>query len=313
MLDPAGIQAARTSSLWWAMFVILSATFLLVLALLWRAVARAQRAEINETPRIEPAGDGRVWRGVGAALAATVVILLALLVASLITGARLASQPMAKAMTIDVIGHQWWWEVRYRDAEPSRRFITANEIHVPVGQPVRINVTSADVIHSFWVPNLAGKRDLLPGLVGSLSLRADRAGTYRGQCAEFCGLQHARMAIYVIAEPRDRFEEWLEAQRRPAAAPRTETGRRGQDVFESARCGRCHMVRGTAADGRVGPDLTHVATRNFLAAGTVPNTRGNLAGWILDPQGVKPGARMPSSSLAPDDAHALLDYLETLR
>lgn len=312
-LDPAGVQAAQTSALLWMMFAILSVTFFLVLLFLWRALARMPRVSNRATPRIDPAGDSRTWRGVGAALIATVIALFALLVASLITGARLASLPSTEGITIEVIGHQWWWEVRYPDPQQSRRVTTANEIHIPVGTPVTFKLTSADVIHSFWVPNLAGKRDTLPGQINTFSLRADRPGIYRGQCAEFCGLQHARMALYVIAEPRNRYEAWLETQRRPAAEPRTETQRRGKEVFIAARCAQCHTVRGTPADGRVGPDLTHVASRRFIAAGTLPNTRGNLAGWILDPQGVKPGAHMPANPLAPDDSHALLEYLESLR
>ena len=313
VLDPAGLEAAHISWLSWLMLAILSVTFVLVIAFLLRAVARAPRLSDPETPRIDPASDHRTWWVVGAALVATVITSFALLFASLLTGARVASQPSAEAITIEVTGLQWWWELRYQDPEPSRRFTTANEIHVPVGEPVTVKLTSADVIHSFWVPNLAGKRDMIPGRTNAFSLQADRPGTYRGQCAEFCGLQHAKMAFYVIAEPADQFEAWLEAQRRPAAEPRTETQRRGLEVFMASGCGQCHTVRGTPADGRVGPDLTHLASRSFIAAGTLPNTRGNLAGWILDPHGVKPGVYMPSNPIAPNAVHPLLDYLESLR
>lgn len=169
------------------------------------------------------------------------------------------------------------------------------------------------MIHSFWVPNLHGKRDVLPGRITTFTLQAYRPGLYRGQCAEFCGLQHAHHAFYVIAEPRDAFETWLKGQRAPAAEPAMDGQRRGQHVFTTARCIECHTIRGTPAQGRAGPDLTHLASRRFIAAGTLPNTRGHLAGWVVDPQSVKPGARMPATPLPSEDLHALLDYLESLR
>lgn len=313
-LDPAGVHAARISALWWLMLIVLSATFMLVLLFLSRAIAKAPRLQTFEPPRIAPAEDLRTWRGVGAAIAVTVVTLFGLLVASLLTGSRVAALPApAGAITIDVIGRQWWWEIRYPHAQADQVVTTANEIHVPVGVPVVINSTSPDVIHSFWVPALHGKRDVLPGRINTFWLQADRAGTYRGQCAEFCGLQHAHMAFYVIAEPREEFERWLQAQRAPAAEPATDGQRRGQQVFLSSPCATCHTVRGTPAGARNGPDLTHLASRRFIAAGTLPNTRGHLAGWILDAQGIKPGSRMPPNPLAPADLHALLEYLENLR
>jgi cytochrome c oxidase subunit 2 len=312
-LDPAGGAAARISELWWMMLVVLSATFVLVLLFLSRALARAPHVEQPEPPRLAPAEDARTWRRVAAAIAVTVVTLFGVLVASLVTGASVATPPPAGAITIEVIGHQWWWEVRYRHPQADHTVTTANEIHIPVGVPVVIETTSRDVIHSFWVPNLHGKRDVLPGHVNRFWLQADRAGTYRGQCAEYCGLQHAHMAFYVIAEPREEFERWLETQRAPAAEPATVGQRRGQQVFLSSSCVLCHTIRGTPAGARNGPDLTHLASRRFIAAGTLPNRRGQLAGWILDPQGVKPGNRMPANPLTSVDLHAVLDYLESLR
>ena len=312
-LDPAGVHAARISTLWWVMLVVMAVTFVLVLLFLSRALARAPQVQHPEPPRLAPAEDSRTWRGVAAAIAVTVVTLFGVLVASLVTGARVATPPPAGAITIEVIGHQWWWEIRYLHPQADKIVTTANEIHIPVGVPVAIKTTSRDVIHSFWVPNLHGKRDVLPGHVNSFWLQADRSGTYRGQCAEYCGLQHAHMALYVIAEPRDQFERWLETQRAPAAQPVTDAQRRGQQVFLSSSCVMCHTIRGTPAGARNGPDLTHLASRRFIVAGTLPNTRGNLAGWVLDPQGVKPGSRMPPNPLTPVDLHALLDYLESLR
>ena len=312
-LDPAGVHAARISTLWWVMLVVLAATFILVLLFLSRALARAPHVEHPAPPRLALATDSRTWRGVAAAIAVTVVTLFGVLVASVVTGATVATPPPPGAITIEVIGHQWWWEIRYLHAQADHIVTTANEIHIPVGVPVAIKTTSRDVIHSFWVPNLHGKRDVLPGRVNTFWLQADRAGIYRGQCAEFCGLQHAHMALYVIAEPRDQFEGWLETQRAPAAAPVTDSQRHGQRVFLSSSCLLCHTIRGTPTGARNGPDLTHLASRRFIAAGTLPNTRGHLGGWILDPQGVKPGSRMPPNPLTPVDLHALLDYLENLR
>ena len=296
------------------MLVVLSVTFALVLVFLSRAIARAPRLEHPEPPHIAPAEDWKTWRGVGAALAVTTITLFGLLVASLLTGAQVAALPTPpEAITIQVIGRQWWWEIRYPHNQPDQIVTTANEIHVPVGVPVVIETTSVDVIHSFWVPNLHGKRDVLPGRVNTFWLQADRAGTYRGQCAEFCGLQHAHMAFYVIAEPRDQFERWLQAQRAPATDPETDGQRRGQQVFLASSCVLCHTIRGTPAGARNGPDLTHIASRSFIGAGTVPNTRGHLAGWILDPHGIKPGVRMPPNPLPPGDLHTVVEYLESLR
>ena len=295
------------------MFVALSITFVLVLAFLSRAVSRAPRVTGPEPPRIAPADDSRTWRGVWTAIIATVIVLFGVLVASLITGARVGSPPPPGAISIEVVGYQWWWEIRYQHAQTDQVVTTANDIHIPVGVPIAIKTTSRDVIHSFWVPNLHGKRDVLPGRVNTFWLQADRPGTYRGQCAEYCGLQHAHMALYVIAEPREQFDRWLATQRAAAPQPLTDTQRRGQQVFLSSSCVMCHTIRGTSAGARNGPDLTHLASRRFIAAGTLPNARGHLAGWILDPQRIKPGSRMPATQLAPADLHALLDYLESLR
>jgi cytochrome c oxidase subunit 2 len=260
-----------------------------------------------------PEGERRRFRAVAAAAVATVVILFGLLVASVATGREIASLHAKQALTLDLVGHQWWWEVQYQQPDPSQSFVTANEIHIPVGRPVLVKAASRDVIHSLWVPNLHGKRDLIPGRVNAIWLEADRPGLYRGQCAEFCGYQHAHMALDVVAEPADRFDAWVAAQRQPAAAPATELAKRGAAVFQSLPCPLCHTVAGTGANGMNGPDLTHLASRRTIAAGTLPNTRGALAGWILDPGSAKPGTTMPPTPLDPDDLGALLAYLESLR
>jgi cytochrome c oxidase subunit 2 len=191
--------------------------------------------------------------------------------------------------------------------------MTANEIHIPTNRPVVLKVTSRDVIHSFWVPNLQGKRDLIPGYTTALWVQASRSGVFRGQCAEFCGVQHAHMAFDVVAESDEEFARWLDARRQPGRDPPDATARKGRDVFMQTRCAGCHTIRGSDAAGQTAPDLTHIASRSTLGAGSLPNTPDNLAAWIRDPQRVKPGNQMPPNLLADDDLHALVAYLETLR
>jgi cytochrome c oxidase subunit II len=208
-------------------------------------------------------------------------------------------------LTIRVVGKQWFWEVRY----PSNGAVTANEIHIPVRTRVNVIATTADVIHSFWVPELNRKIDMIPGRENRVLLYADRPGRFRGQCAEYCGTQHAHMSLYVFADPPARFRAWLAAQARPAAP----TGQPGARVFATSQCASCHTIRGTPARGTVGPDLTHVGSRTTLASLTIPNTRAELDRWLTNPQLVKPGNRMPTLSLTPGDRQALVAYLESLR
>jgi cytochrome c oxidase subunit 2 len=189
----------------------------------------------------------------------------------------------------------------------------ANEIHVPVGERVTLELESADVIHSFWAPNLHGKTDLIPGQVNRTTLRVDKEGAYRGQCAEYCGTQHAHMAFWVVAEPKEKFEAWLAAQRKPAPEPADATLAKGREVFLAAPCAMCHAIQGTPAHASVAPDLTHVATRRTLGAGTIPNTTGHLAGWVVDSHGIKPGNQMPPNPMDSDDLQALLAYLGSLK
>ena len=210
-------------------------------------------------------------------------------------------------------GYQWWWDVRYEDSLPIRRLRTANEIHIPVGRPVRLLLESGDVNHSFWVPRLQGKLDLIPGQTNTLWLQADEPGVYQGQCAEYCGEQHAHMGLLVVAQPPDEFARWYEGQLAGAAEPTDSLRRRGQEVFTGSGCALCHAVRGTGAMAAVGPDLTHLASRRTLGAGMVPNTRGYLGGWIVNPQAIKPGNRMPAMPLSGPELQALLAYLEGLQ
>jgi cytochrome c oxidase subunit 2 len=249
-----------------------------------------------------------------AATGVSLAILVVTLVASYLTGRAYAITPEAgRPLQITLIGHQWWWEVVYNDSLSSRSLSTANEIHVPVGRTVVVKMTSKDVIHSFWVPNLAGKKDLIPGYSTTTWFRADRPGVYRGQCAEFCGHQHAMMSLLVIAEPREQFARWYDAQLADNMPPTDTTQSTGKNVFMNHGCVLCHTIRGTDAGGRTGPDLTHLATRRTLAAASIPNNRGWLGAWVMDPQSIKPGTRMPPNDMRPDELQALLTYLQGLR
>jgi cytochrome c oxidase subunit 2 len=304
VLDPAGPYARDVAGLWWLFFGVCAAVYALVVAFL--ATGALRRAPV-------PTDERRLGVAVGVAVAATVVALFVLAGASFWTGRALSAvRTSENPVRIHVTARQWWWEARYEAPTPAQLVRTANELHVPVGRPVELTLTSVDVIHSFWVPRLQGKRDLIPGHTTTLVLEADRPGVYRGQCAEFCGIQHARMAFEVVAEAPDAFDAWLARQRLPAATPRTPEQARGRQVFLAAKCPACHRLGGEPALALVGPDLTHLASRRTIAAGTLPNTRGHRAGWIVDPQGVKPGTRMPGNPLPPDDLQALLAYLDGL-
>jgi cytochrome c oxidase subunit 2 len=309
-LAPAGTMARIIDlRLWDPMYATAIVVYVLVVAALLRAAFRRQRPEDPAAPRTERS----LTRSVAIATAITVAVLFVFLVLDISVGRAPTASPGPGALSVLVTGHQWWWEVPYPDSVPNNWVTAANEIHVPVGRPVVIELRSTDVIHSFWPPNLSPKRDLIPGYANSLWFRADTPGVYRAQCAEFCGHQHAKMALLVVAEPRDSFARWLVRQRDTAHTPAGSLALRGQEVFLGSSCVMCHAIAGTPAGSRVGPDLTHLASRQTLAAGTLPNTRGNLAGWIVDPQRIKPGVRMPPNQLSPTDLNALLAYLETLR
>lgn len=311
-LDPAGPQAERIGDLWWLMLWVSTAVFALVMIALLVPLFRRGRGPEEPGP-IPLESRRRITRVVAGAVGVTVIVLFVLLFASVGTGRALGSLSQPQALTIKLTGLQWWWRVEYQDPVPSRMVTTANEIHIPTGRPVLIRLESRDVIHSFWVPSLQGKRDLIPGHPGEIWIEASRPGVYRGQCAEFCGYQHAKMGLLVIAEPPERFAAWLDAQRRPAVEPVTPARKRGRELVETLPCALCHTVQGTEASGKTGPDLTHLASRRTLAAGTLPNTPGNLAGWIVDPQGVKPGNHMPANLMGSEDLQALLSYLGSLQ
>ena len=252
-------------------------------------------------------------RLIGYAVAGSTLLLFVLLFASFMADRAIASLPLGNAVRIDLVAHQFWWEARYDAQDPISTFATANELHVPVGRPVLIRLRADDVIHSFWVPSLAGKKDMIPGRESTIALRADVPGIYRGQCAEFCGYQHAHMALVVVAEAAADYDRWGSLQRRPAIAPSTPQQQRGLELVEQASCALCHTINGTRAQGRRALDLTHLASRQWLAAGTLPNTFAARADWIADPHKYKPGVNMPPLAVAPGDLAAISAYLGSLQ
>lgn len=315
-LDPKGPRAEAVAKLNWLFTGTATAVYVIVIGILIYALWHASRrpAPLENDPYRQTAGQAdRMKRGIIIGVVATVIILAAFLLVNVSTGRALARVGGRNPLRIDVVGHQWWWEITYIDPEPQNRVRTANEIHIPVGRPVLIKMSSHDVIHSFWAPNLAGKKDLIPGYETVTWLRADSAGIYRGQCAEFCGYQHAKMGLFIVAEPRLDFERWLDSQRGAARKPADSLQAAGERVFLSGSCAMCHTISGTGAAGTIGPDLTHLASRRTIAAGTLPNNAGNLAGWIVDPQSIKPGVKMPPSQIDPQSLRALLAYLGNLR
>jgi cytochrome c oxidase subunit 2 len=314
-LDAVGPQSAHFVDLWRIFLGLCSIVFALVVLATLYAVWRAPRADAATAPDLSGvnAPEPGPRRHVTRAVVASVLGLLALIVASVFTDRALARLSLADAVNIDVTAHQWWWTVRYNGQQPSDIFTTANEIHIPVGRPVLVRLNADDVIHSFWVPNLGGKKDLIPGRTSTLQLRADKPGIYRGQCAEFCGFQHAQMAFLVIAEPPDQYEAWVQAQKQTPPQPADPTAQRGRQLFQSMSCAKCHAVQGTHANGQRAPDLTHVASRRTLAAGALPNTPQDLGSWIRNPQVHKPGTTMPATPMSQQDLDALVAYLGGLK
>lgn len=301
-LDAQGPQARRIADLSLLLYGSAAVIFIVVLALAAVALFGPPQLRARLARRSMVIGGGIVFP----------IIALSALMIHVFAG-TLAHDASSPALRIDVIGEQFWWRIRYGDGQ-AVAFETANELHIPVGREVELRLHAADVIHSFWVPGLHGKLDMIPGRINMLRIQADRAGVFRGQCAEYCGTQHARMALAVHAQTAEAFADWFAQQSRPQPAPADVQLRRGRDLFLTQACAACHTVRGTAAKGRIGPDLTHVAARRTLGAGTVTNTPGALAGWIADSQALKPGNRMPSfANLSGEELHALTAYVAALR
>lgn len=307
-LDPAGDQAARLLTLFQLMLWICGIAYLLLLLFLGWSFLRCRRTQEADD---KAQSERRLESLLGVWIGLILVGLTLLILGSFLSDRSLGETADGQVLHIRVTGHQWWWRIEYR--QPSGQWIeTANEMHLPAGRSAVVELRSADVIHSFWVPNLAGKTDMIPGRSNSIVITPRTPGTYRGQCAEFCGVQHANMAFLVKVEAPATFGRWLAAQARPAgrASP---SEARGYALVMGGSCSACHHIGGTPSAGRVGPDLTHFASRSTIAAGTVPLTHASLRGWILQPQGVKPGNAMPASDFSPQDAQAVARYLETLK
>jgi cytochrome c oxidase subunit II len=314
-LNPAGPNAGSLATLWWVMFWVCTAVYVLVMIAVVFALRKGTRQrDLNPVLNIPSETDTRRRNAVLSAVVVTTLVLFFFLLYSFSTGRSLTADIGQKnGLSIEVTGRQWWWEVRYNDVDASNIFTTANEIHIPVGVPVLFTLRGGDVIHSFWVPNLAGKKDLIPGKISTLWLQADKPGVYRGQCAEYCGLQHARMALWIVADTPEQFAAWRQNQTGTSVPPSTDSQRRGQQVFLSTTCVMCHAINGTTAGSNFGPNLTHVGSRNTIAAATLSNTREHLARWIVDSQQFKPGNKMPQNNLGQDDLNALVDYLQSLK
>ena len=312
-LTGSGPAAHPVVALTWGLTVISVVVSVIITGLVWAGVAmrRVKGAKgVTTAVPVRRGGDGLRWLTVGVGISS--VALVVSLVWTVVVLAQVSNPPSKPALTIRVTGHQWWWQAAYDPTDAGKAFQTANELHIPVGQPVRVELVSQDVIHSFWVPQLAGKTDTVPGRTNLAWIEADRPGAYLGQCTEYCGAQHAHMAFKVIAEPAAAFEAWRQAQLQPAAATAPPDAAAGQQLFID-RCGACHTVRGTDAGGGTGPDLTHLMSRTTLASGTIANTPSGLMGWIANPQGVKPGTVMPTLYLSGTELAAVTSYLETLR
>ena len=305
IFDPAGPFAGPITSLSWILLAIGAIVLVIVLAALWVALfgRPAMRARLG--------GERAIWIG---GIAFPVVVLTGLLVYGLILTRDLSAPATGAEMRMRVSGEMWWFRVTYLDARGRPTMMDANELHIPVGRPVAIELVSPDVIHSFWVPRLSGKIDMIPGRRNFIRIQADQPGVFAGQCAEYCGGPHALMGFMVIAHAPDDYARWLAGRQRPGAAATTPIAQRGARLFLSAGCGACHRIAGTEANGLAGPDLTHVGSRRTLGGGVLPNNRGTLIGWIGNSQAIKPGNRMPPYTVLPgDDLQALAAYLEGLK
>lgn len=301
VLEPAGFAAHTIAGVAWSLFIGSLLIFTGVMALLAMSLRRHAGA-IN----------ARHWI-IGGGIIFPAIVLCVLMSYTAVRSAQLTRPAPANALVISVTAKMWWWEVRYRLPDGGQ-VVLANEIHIPVGYPVVIGLSSTDVIHSFWVPQLAGKMDMVPGRTNQLQLSASAPGVYRGQCAEYCGEQHARMAMHVVVHETAAFDAWLAAQARPASVPTTVLARAGQQAFEAHRCTACHTVRGIAVNGRLGPDLTHVGSRLFLGAGTLRNEPGAMPSWLAHVQTLKAGARMPAFDVSDAAGLAAIGaYLEQLK
>ncbi len=309
VLDPQSDAARRIEGLWWLLFGLGVFVAVFVIVVLVVGTRRNSGTESPIERRDDYEGTSRRWI-LGAGVTAPAVIIAVVFVAT-VWSMRAASQDLPEdALVVEVTGHQWWWEVTY----PGQGVTTANELHIPAGRAVAVELRSADVIHSFWVPALAGKLDALPERTNTLRLVADEPGRYMGQCAEFCGVQHANMDFVVIAHGAADFDDWIVTQRQPGVEPQTEQQALGADLFVAKGCASCHTIDGVSVgDAEPAPDLTHVASRESIIGGLLDPTAPDLRSWISDPHGVKPAALMPQTVLSDDELDAIVAYIEALR
>jgi cytochrome c oxidase subunit II len=311
----AAVEARQFNTLFVIFLVVCAVMYVAVIGFLLTGLARSRRAtaanvveeqrhhESNPLMRTGLIGWGAVV-GIG---------LIGLAIASFFADRSMASAAEQPKLAINLTGNQWWWDAQYIASDNSKMIRTANELHLPVGVPVHIYLKSNDVIHSFWVPSLAGKQDLIPGRDNDITITPTKVGIFRGQCAEFCGAEHAKMALIVDVDSYPDFIKWWQHQLQTAPSPSTPLARAGYAYVTSRACSACHSIAGTPANGTVGPDLTHLASRRTIAAGAMPMSEGNLYGWVEDPQSLKPGTKMPTIGLEPDQLHAVVAYLETLK
>jgi cytochrome c oxidase subunit 2 len=312
-LNPAGPAAGNISSLEWAVLI----TFCVVAIIMWLLLIWAATRRRGSLGAHEPwdTGGGQTWIVIGG-FGIPVVILFVFFVLTVVWLTRFPVHDGhdMEHPDIRVIGHQWWWEVRYLRQPADQQFTTANEIHIPVGKPVEIELDAADVIHSFWVPTLHGKVDLVPGQRNYIRIEADKEGVYRGQCAEYCGEQHAHMLLLVVAQPESDYDAWYSQELNPAGEPTTSEALHGRDIFMGAACAFCHQIRGTEAHGTVAPDLTHLASRQRIASNSYANNTANLEAWVTHAQSLKPGGEMPNlTEFNGTDLRALVAFLQELK
>ncbi len=311
VLNPQSPEADRLLHLFWIFTVVCTAIWLLVVVALALALLRRRR-NVQVAREDSPSRARRKTAIISTLVVMTAVILTYFTMVSFSTTRGFTAQD-SHSLTIKVTGQQWWWQIEYQSSDPTQNFTTANEIHIPVGTRVHLDLEAADVIHSFWVPSLMGKQDLIPGRKNTLDIQADRPGVYRGQCAQFCGLQHAHMAVLIFADPPDQFEAWRKGQLASAQLPQDPLRAQGLKAFLNRPCASCHTIGGTSAGGKLGPDLTHFGSRTTIAAGVLPNTPNNLWIWIANPQWAKPGCNMPQVALTGSEFAAIDAYLEGLK